>query len=884
MIRRPATSKEFRRFIQTLSKIDSSNHQLRLARPFPGSLDWITKHPSYCEWQDQGPKAPNILYFSGPPGSGTAVIASHLSTTLRNAVPTSVVISYSFSRQDLRTQPIATFYVSLIRQLLLSRPSLFRRVSSICDWIQEEEIFSFEILRSIFLSLLKGSSPDPVFCVIHGPDECESFPFDRVVDLLHEYQRSSAGVCKFMVLGEDPRHGAFRHAAGICRDIDLADESWRAASVGAYVQSRIEKLADEHREWEQGKDDIVKKLSDPPTLFLQAALGMRLVETAEIPSTRGAVVELAEKLPSSLDTMYKMAWQRGQRKCPIPLPPLLPWVLHSVRPLDVNELAVVAALASPGTISIDHLKMHRPLCIAQDLRGVEGIFIKLIGRQVYPIHRTMGPILAGQWRLANEDPDSMILIRILDYLETILGYTATVHNDPVADPDPSAKDGADLDASSMDGAEFGLMSYTVTHWPEHYKRARDRPQIKDRLLEIFGKKEKATAWSKLYQKYAGVSTEKYSVLDNPLKIASRFGLADMAKDTIQQAKSSEEFNKESFDKALSDALDLAVGHGHEETVTLLLEEGAQSTEAMCLAANGGFVSILEKLVNAKPDMINEEDQFGRPPFTRAALNGHVEAVDYLLKHGANGKVVVGHDRTALHCVAITGQTKILRSLIAAGVDVNARSETGSDALREAAEGGFDEIVTLLLNQGAELNGQNSDGFTALLLAINHGHDSTCDVLFAAGADVQVLTEEGLSPIHLAAREGNLGILRKLLQRSKDAVDDEEVTEGQQEAGLPVVFDASNGVLSPLHLAASHGHLEIVRELLKYARYKSQRGRATALLLAAAGGYADLVEEFLKSEITTLVQDPEGNTALHLATQKQHADIVAQLLNFKSGSS
>lgn len=874
-------SEEFHNFIQTLSIVDSNNYQLQLARPFPDSLNWIIQHPSYCEWQNLDSKAPNILYFHGTRGSGGAVIASHLITTLREETPDSTVISFSFSKQDLRTQPSTTFYVSLIRQLLLSRPSLFRRVSAISDTIEEEEIFSFEILRNLFLSLLKGSCPSPVFCVIYGAQDCGTFSLDHMVALLEEYRQLSTGVFKVMVIGEGPRHGAFHHATKICRDIDLSDEAWRIASVGAYVRSRIENLVDNHKQWGLCKDDIVNKLCNPPTTFLQTALAMRLLETARIPSTKSAVINAIKKLPSSLDEIYVMALERCQSECPIPLLSLLQWILHSVRPLSLNEIAVIVALSSPGVLSMDHLKLNLPLSIAHDLQAVNGTLIKVTGLQVHFIHKTIGPVLANKWRLVGHDPDSIILSKCLDYLETILGHIATA----------TEESGTSPNLDSMGGAEFKLIGYAVTNWPQHYTRAGDRSQIKARVLELFSKEENVKAWCALYQKYSDlpskkdtrtdVPTPKFSALDSSLKIASRFGLLDIAKDTIQQAKSAE-----GFEGAFREALDLAAGHGHEDVVALLLEEGAQSKEAMCLAADGGFMNILETLVKAKPDMINGEDKYGRPPFVLATSNGYEKMTAYLLANGAKSNVVVGKKLTALHLASITGQTDLVRSLINAGIDVKALTDSGNDALKVAAAGGFDDIVTLLLKHGADINGQREDGCTALHLAIQYGHDSTCDVLFESEANIHIETKEGLSPIHLASREGHLGILQKLILGSKDFVNEEAEATGSQEddATAPVIIDTTADVLSPLQLAASHGHLEVVRELLKYARYNSEKSRATALLLAATGDFTHLVETLLTSGITTVVKDTNGNTALHLATQRQHPEIVAQLLDSKPGSS
>lgn len=80
-----------------------------------------------------------------------------------------------------------------------------------------------------------------------------------------------------------------------------------------------------------------------------------------------------------------------------------------------------------------------------------------------------------------------------------------------------------------------------------------------------------------------------------------------------------------------------------------------------------------------------------------------------------------------------GNTDMVRSLLSApGVDVNAKDETGSTPLLEAARFGHDNICRMLIAAGANLKAKDRDSKTALQLAIQGDHDEVVRVLKQAG--------------------------------------------------------------------------------------------------------------------------------------------------------
>ena len=99
------------------------------------------------------------------------------------------------------------------------------------------------------------------------------------------------------------------------------------------------------------------------------------------------------------------------------------------------------------------------------------------------------------------------------------------------------------------------------------------------------------------------------------------------------------------------------------------------------------------------------------------------------QHGATNNAQVA----ALFRATREGNTDMVRSLLSApGVDVNAKDETGSTPLLEAARFGHDNICRMLIAAGANLKAKDRDGKTALQLAIQGNHDDVVRVLKQAG--------------------------------------------------------------------------------------------------------------------------------------------------------
>lgn len=131
---------------------------------------------------------------------------------------------------------------------------------------------------------------------------------------------------------------------------------------------------------------------------------------------------------------------------------------------------------------------------------------------------------------------------------------------------------------------------------------------------------------------------------------------------------------------------------------------------------------------------------------RAAYHRSADVVDWLLGQGVRTASDSSNRQRPLHAICWTGEMgdpdantrceRIVRALVAAGDDVEARDDAGRSAMSEAVDGdwGNPTAVRTLLALGARPDEPNADGTTPLSVAASHGEFDCIGLLLAAGAD------------------------------------------------------------------------------------------------------------------------------------------------------
>jgi ankyrin repeat protein len=173
---------------------------------------------------------------------------------------------------------------------------------------------------------------------------------------------------------------------------------------------------------------------------------------------------------------------------------------------------------------------------------------------------------------------------------------------------------------------------------------------------------------------------------------------------------------------------LAAYYGHAELAEVFVRHGAKPDvfEACAL----GDLETVRKLVGTDRALVNAFAADGFYPLGLAAFFGHRAIVEFLLKNDADVKTAARNAQkvTALHGAVARRDVEIVKMLLEAGADPNARQERGFVPLHDAAMNGNSALVELLLKHGARADAKTDDGKTARDMATERGHKELAEKL------------------------------------------------------------------------------------------------------------------------------------------------------------
>ena len=223
-----------------------------------------------------------------------------------------------------------------------------------------------------------------------------------------------------------------------------------------------------------------------------------------------------------------------------------------------------------------------------------------------------------------------------------------------------------------------------------------------------------------------------------------------------------------------------------------------------------------------------------------------------------------YDGTPLHYASYFDRLEICRVLLHHPAPVDSQNRTGRTPLHTASEQGNQKIARLLLEFHADVNAVEPDfKSTPLHIACQNGHLSTAKVLLEHGGSIVAVNKYLQSPLHIAASNGHHDILAWTLEHHRHQFD----INMQTHQGWSI-----------LHTAALSGWSSCCSVILQFQpniEPKEHTGR-TALTCACQSGDVKTVR-ILTENNAKLSFDQDGETALHIATQKNFPDIVEILV-------
>ncbi len=356
-----------------------------------------------------------------------------------------------------------------------------------------------------------------------------------------------------------------------------------------------------------------------------------------------------------------------------------------------------------------------------------------------------------------------------------------------------------------------------------------------------------------------------------------------------------------IDKSLADTLK------KQDEAASLKDKAGNSFLHNLVIKNPDFSKIdqLHQTLESAEDMVSAgrleaKNTQGETPLHIAAKLKSRDWALFFVRHHANVKAVDKYGYTPLHEAAENFDPYIIRLLLFAGADLNAKSNGGQtpfDFVNSFEAIKFFLNKSLVMDRDATLNYPNiyddKNGKTHLIYVAEAGSQDLFDKLVKLGADVNFADKEGRTPLAVALAAKNYPLAKDIISKYKANVNTIDksglapvcivvLSPNTEMLGLLIQNGANLNnkitdkikLSAPLPLAVVSKNKEIIDILLKSGADVNLVGpyKRTPLHLAVLTGSKDIVQLLKDKGADLSLKDEGGETALDLARDKKFVNI------------
>ncbi|TQN69369.1 Ankyrin-1 [Colletotrichum shisoi] len=317
--------------------------------------------------------------------------------------------------------------------------------------------------------------------------------------------------------------------------------------------------------------------------------------------------------------------------------------------------------------------------------------------------------------------------------------------------------------------------------------------------------------------------------------------------------------------------------GADPTIIGAAKSGSTPVHELAMGGNAKELEIVGKAARSV-ELPLEGDCEGATPLHLAVRNNHPDAVDVLIKLGANINARQtskdGAVPTALWQAGWNRNLDIATKLLEAGADPDARGKDKSTILHLAVAKRWPEMVKLLVKHKACLNAQTSDRRRPLHAAVWIKDLAMVRLLLEKGAAVDGKGVSSATPLTDAAQAGSLPMVRLLMEHGADW----SYTTPQ---GTDAFIWACGG-----------GHVALASFLLGCGQdmHKRAPGDFTALYYAARTGVMDCVKWLLELGVDKSIRSTKARvpfkvmgTAAYVARAHGTAEVAELYERYETGA-
>ncbi|KAF8326443.1 ectomycorrhiza-induced ankyrin-domain/NACHT-domain-containing protein [Amanita rubescens] len=846
----------------------SVNHNNAREKHLEGSGQWLLGDKRYIKWKEQ---SNSFMWINGISGCGKTLICSTIIEDIKaivQAQPETGFAYFYFDINDKAKQSSRSLISSLVLNLTaksnnyLSMDKLYNKHDKLSLPTKDE-------LLTLLMELLQGFGQ--TYVVIDALDECDDDYhklFDTVIKVIHKWQLPHFHL---LVTSRREQDIIMNMEELVPTELHLSAELV-GSDIISYINSAIENDGRLKRWSSEIQQDIKDSLiSGANGMFRWVAC--QIQELKHCPS-QTVLMETLKALPKDLETTYDQILQRIDEKQISFAKIILQWLVLGMRPLGLEELAIVVTFDACSGNFDSNLGLAHPDDV---IHMCSSLVIKTDDNKVQLAHASVKEYFLHKPRQ-------------ITLSDVQLGHAAIAH----------CCLSYILLHSESEGHHIFIIDYPAEFWSNHYQLSNKNEILQDLAKRFLWDQHGAfKRWGRQNDNHAALWLENIYTGPSPLHYAVLFGLQDIIETTIKSNK--RKITRNEWSWAYSALVEIASENGYIGIVRLLLDKGANVNaqgvkhgNALQAASMGGNAEIVRLLLDKGANVNAQGGHYGNA-LQAASLRGNAEIARLLLDKGANVNAQGGGYSNALQAASLRGNAEIARLLLDKGANVNAQGGEYGNALQAASWVGNAEISMLLLDKGADMNAQGGLFGNALQAASWGGNAEIARLLLDKGANVNAQGGEYGNALQAALWGGNTEIARLLLDKGANV----NAQGGEYGNALQAASWGGNAEIARLLLdkgadvnakggeygnalqaASWGGNAEIARLLLdKGADVNAKGGEyGNALHAASWGGNAEIARLLLDKGANVNAQGGEYGNALHAASRGGNAEIVRLLLD------